>query len=119
MKKPLTIQCCTPVGFISQNCVLYRPSNDAIKRKQNPQTDTFRSLIDLIFYFPLSRSEFSNFDQLLAKFYGRTFIWRKENFKIYDEEHQTKKIQTEQTAKKKKKKKKNTKPTIQKGSHMK
>ena len=56
-----------------------RPSNVAIKRKRNPETDTFRILIDL-----MCRGEFSNYDQSLEKFYGRTFIWRKGNFKIYD-----------------------------------
>ena len=61
-----------------------RPSSGTIKRKRNPQTDTFRRLIDQMCYFLLSRGESSNFDQSLEKFYGRTFIWRQRNFKIYD-----------------------------------
>ena len=64
-------------SLIPRNSVLQ--SNVAIKRKRNPETDTFRRLIDLI-----CRGEFLNFDQSLEKFYGRTFIWRKGNFKIYD-----------------------------------
>ena len=45
-----------------------RHSNGAIKRKRNPQTDTFRRLIDQMCYFLLSRGESSNFDQSLEKF---------------------------------------------------
>ena len=70
--------------LIPRNSDLYRPSNDALKRKWNPQTDTFRRLIDLICYLPLSRPNFSN----LEKFNERTFIWWKGNFKIYDKERQ-------------------------------
>ena len=104
----MPVRSCLEIVFFS------RPSNVAIKRKRNPQTDTFRRLIDLICYlseasFRTSVSHYKNFteERLFGERETSKYMIRNTKPK-----NKTKQNKTEQTGKRKQKKKEKKKAVM-------